>query len=181
MPAGKTRIIKIADYDPQWPVTFAALKQVIETTVGDSLLSVEHVGSTLVPGLAAKPIVDLDVVIESNAVLPDIIQPLARLGYNHRGDLGIPGREAFGREDHDVPRDGTGRTWPHHYLYVCAQDCVELKRHLVFRDYLRQNPHEASSYESLKRRLAQQYPSDIDSYIEGKTAFIEGVLQRAMA
>ena len=126
MPVGKPRIIKIVDYDPQWPVTFAALKRVIETMVGHSLLSVEHVGSTSVPGLAAKPIVDLDVVIESNTVLPEMIQPLARLGYIHRGDLGIPGREAFDREDHDVPRDGTGRTWPDHHLYVCGKDSVEL-------------------------------------------------------
>ena len=181
MLAGKTRRIKIVDYDPQWPVTFAALKRVIETTVGDLLLSVEHVGSTSVPGLAAKPIVDLDAVIETTTALPGMIQRLARLGYLHQGAGDIPGREQFGSSDHGVPRDGSGTTWPDHHLYVCAQDAVELKRHLAFRDYLREHHQEAASYASLKRRLAQQYPSDIDSYVEGKTAFIEGVLQRAMA
>ena len=176
----KTRSINIADYDSQWPLIFAELRRVIETALGGLALSIEHVGSTSIPGLAAKPIIDLDVVIESEALLPHVIQSLSGLGYVHRGDLGIAGREAFGREDHiDVPRDGTGRSWPDHHLYVCAQDSVELARHLAFRDFLRVNPDEASAYYRLKRELAQQYPHDIDSYIKGKSRFIEDVLQRA--
>ncbi len=180
MPVNKTRIIKIVDYDPQWPLIFAELRRVIETALGDLALSIEHVGSTSIPGLAAKPIIDLDVVIGSKALLTNVIQSLSRLGYVHRGDLGIAGMEAFGREDHmDVPRDGTGRSWPDHHLYVCAQDSGELARHLAFRDFLRGNPDEASTYDRLKRELAQQYPHDIDSYIDGKSRFIEEVLRRA--
>ena len=131
-------------------MTFAALQQVIETTARDLLLSAEHVGSTSVPGLAAKPIVDLDVVIATTAV----IQRLAGLGYLHQGDRDVPGRESFGAPDRDIRRDGTGRTWPVHHLNVCAQNAVELQRHLAFRDYLRAHPDPSARYAALKRHLA---------------------------
>jgi GrpB-like predicted nucleotidyltransferase (UPF0157 family) len=175
----KTRTIEVADYDPQWPLAFAGLKRVIEAALGPLALSVEHVGSTAVPGLAAKPTIDLDVVIESKAQLANVIRSLARIGYDHRGDLGIAGREAFGRQGEDVPRDGTGRIWPSHHLYVCARDSKELARHLAFRDHLRSHPDVASTYARLKRDLARQFPHDIDSYIQGKAAFIEDILRRA--
>ncbi len=177
----KTRTIKIFDYDPQWSLVFTALERVLETALGNLALSIEHVGSTSVPKLAAKPIIDIDVVIESNARLPEAIQSLAGLGYFHEGDLGIAGREAFGRQGQDVPRDGTGRTWPNHHLYVCVQDSEELARHLAFRDYLRENPAAVLVYEKLKRQLAQQFPHDIDLYIEGKRTFVEEILERAIA
>ena len=179
MSINKTRTIKIVDYDPQWSLVFTELGRAIETTLGNLALSIEHVGSTSVPGLAAKPIIDLDVVIESNARLPDVIQSLAVLGYVHEGDLGIAGREAFARQGQDVPRDGTGRTWLNHHLYVCVQDSSELKRHLAFRDYLRKNPDAVRAYSELKRQLAQRFPHDIDSYIEGKKTFVEESLKRA--
>ena len=189
MPIGVRRVIRIADYDPQWPLTFAGLKRVIETALGGLALSIEHVGSTSVPGLGAKPIIDLDVVIESRALLPDVVQSLAELGYFHEGDLGVAGREAFGRrgqrrqharEDSDVPRDGTGRSWPDHHLYVCPRDGDALARHLAFRDYLRQHPDEAEAFKALKRRLARQHTHHIDAYTEGKTAFVEAILERAI-
>lgn len=143
-------------------------------------MSIEHVGSTSVPGLAAKPIIDLDVVIESNAQLPEAIESLAQLGYVHEGDLGIAGREAFARQGQDVPRDGTGRMWPNHHLYVCAQDSEELTRHLTFRDYLWKNPNAVLAYTKLKRQLAQQFPHDIESYIQGKRTFIDEIVEHAL-
>jgi GrpB-like predicted nucleotidyltransferase (UPF0157 family) len=175
----KTRTIKIVDYDLQWSLVFTDLKRVLEAALGNLALSIEHVGSTSVPGLAAKPIIDLDVVIESNARLPGVIQSLYQLGYVHQGDLGIVGREAFDRQGQDVPRDGTGRMWSNHHLYVCAQDSAELARHLAFRDHLRKNPDAVLAYGKLKRQLAQEFPHDIESYIQGKRAFVEEILQRA--
>ena len=176
MPTDKTHTIEIADYAPEWPLIFADLKHVIETALGYHVLSIEHVGSTSVPGLAAKPIIDLDVVIESEAIVPNVIEELSELGYRHAGDLGVPGREAFGRSGHDVPYDGTGRTWLSHHLYVCPQQGEELARHLAFRDCLRDNPADALECEGLKRRLARRFRHDIESYIEGKSPFVERIL-----
>lgn len=174
----KTRDIKIVPYDPRWPVVFAGLGRVLKRTLDSLAVSVEHVGSTSVPGLPAKPIIDVDVAIESEGLLPNVAARLATLGYVHEGDKGIPGREAFGREGQDVPRDGSGRAWPAHHLYVCAQDSRELGRHLAFRDFLRSHSSEAAAYASLKRQLAERFPHDIDSYSRGKNEFVEAILER---
>lgn len=173
------RTIEIVAYDPRWPAIFAELSRVVARALGPLALSTEHVGSTSVPGLAAKPIVDMDVVIASRSLLPDVLRALAPLGYIHRGDLGIAGREAFAHEGPDVPRDGSGRVWPAHHLYVCAQDNAELARHLALRGYLRAHPESALAYGELKRRLARQFPHDIEGYIEGKATFIQGILDLA--
>jgi GrpB-like predicted nucleotidyltransferase (UPF0157 family) len=171
--------ITIAEYDPQWPVTFAAVRHVLAKTLGTLALAIEHVGSTAIPGLAAKPILDLDVVVAYREYLPDVIEALSLLGYFHQGDLGIVGREAFGRRSPDVPRDGRGRTWPPHHLYVCAHDSAELARHITFRDYLRQTPEAVEAYAKLKRRLAEDFAHDHEAYAQHKTGFVEDMLRRA--
>ncbi len=159
----------VADYDPAWPRLFEELRDRVVAALGDLVVAVEHVGSTAVPGLPAKPIVDLDVVIATAADLPAAIERLATLGYVHRGDLGIPGREAFSRPS-DTP--------PHH-LYVCARDSTELRRHLLFRDYLRTHPEDARAYGALKRQLATRFRDDREAYTEAKSAFVAEILRRA--
>ncbi len=159
----------VVDYDPAWPRLFEGLRDRVVAALGDLVVAVEHVGSTAVPGLPAKPIVDLDVVILTAAELPAAIERLATLGYVHRGDLGIPGREAFSR-----PLD----TPPHH-LYVCAWDSAELRRHLLFRDYLRTDPEDARAYGALKRQLAARFRDDREAYTEAKSAFVAEILRRA--
>ena len=105
------RPVVIVPYDPAWPLIFEGLRDVHASALGRLALAIEHVGSTAVPGLAAKPIDDVDVAIPSRSVLSEVIALLARLGYRHQGDLGVPGREAFAREgSEDVPRAGTGRS-----------------------------------------------------------------------
>jgi GrpB-like predicted nucleotidyltransferase (UPF0157 family) len=177
----RMRRVEVVDYDPQWAITFGELKSVFEAKVGDLAQGIEHVGSTSIPGLPAKPIIDLDIVIESYEILPIVIAHLAELGYTHLGDLDVPGREAFKREGEDVPREGTGRTWPTHNLYVCPQAGEGLVQHLAFRDYLRTHPQELPVYGSLKRQLAKQFPTDIEAYTQGKAAYIQSVLRRAVA
>lgn len=172
--------IVVSDYDPQWPRIFTELAEVIKATLGELALRIEHVGSTSVPGLAAKPTIDIDVVIESPGLLPEVAEKLAKLGYFHNGDQGIPGREAFRRPDPTVPQDGTGREWFRHNLYVCAKDARELARHTAFRDYLRQHPEVVQEYAALKRQLAQQFTFDIDGYVDGKADFIEGIYRRVI-
>jgi GrpB-like predicted nucleotidyltransferase (UPF0157 family) len=176
----KQRIVEIVDYDPEWPQLFLELKSIIAAKLGDLALAIEHIGSTSVLGLAAKPIIDLDVVIASNKVLSEVVYLLENLGYKHEGNKGILGREAFAREASDVPRNGTGKIWPKHHLYVCPQNSTALARHLTFRDYLRNNPDQVLAYGELKRKLAQRFRYDIDSYCEAKTQFVEDILKQAL-
>ena len=154
-------------YDPTWPATFVALRSVYVHALGDAVLAVEHVGSTAVPGLVAKPVIDIDLVVA----------PHAALGYRHVGDQGIAGREVFKRGDRiDVPADGTDRSWPAHHLYACAPESTELRRHLVFRDWLRARPEHAAAYAALTQQLAATHDGDRERYTEGKTAFVEAAL-----
>ncbi len=132
-------------------------------------MSVEHVGSTAVPGLAAKPIIDMDVVVASSDKLPEAIERLASLGYVHRGNLGIDGREAF-----DSPRG-----LPAHHLYVCLRESAALANHLALRDFLRHDSVAVAEYGRIKRQLAERFPNDIDGYVAGKTDFILTVLRGA--
>jgi GrpB-like predicted nucleotidyltransferase (UPF0157 family) len=174
----KLRKIEIVAYDPNWPQLFQELSRIILTAAGDLILRIEHVGSTSVHGLDAKPIIDLDVVISTRDYLPEISVRLAGIGYVHNGDQGVEGREAFKRESEDVPRDGTGRNWPMHHLYICAEGNPELIRHVTFRDYLRNSPEAAKAYEKLKYQLAQQYQYNADAYCEAKTSFIKSILEK---
>jgi GrpB-like predicted nucleotidyltransferase (UPF0157 family) len=172
----------IVPYDPAWPAAARALAQVYAAALSDLTTAVEHVGSTSVPGLAAKPIIDINIVIASRALLPEVIERLASLGYQHQGDLGIVEREAFkGDGSDEVPRDGSGRHWPAHHLYVCAADNEELRRQILFRDWLRTHPEDADAYGALKEQLAQRFRHDREGYTNAKTAFIEEVLRAAEA
>lgn len=175
-PPGPTRTIEIVDYTPVWPETFVDLRRALVAALGGLALRIEHVGSTAVPGLAAKPIIDLDVVVGSRRSLPSVVTALAEIGYFHEGDGDVPGREQFGRGDRTVPRDGSGREWPDHHLYVCPHDSEALRRHLAFRDHLRSNPDSALQYEKFKRDLARRHSHDIESYSDGKGEFVEQVI-----
>jgi GrpB-like predicted nucleotidyltransferase (UPF0157 family) len=161
----------IVDYDPRWPQLFEELRAPVAAALGDLVVVVEHVGSTAVPGLAAKPIIDMDVVVPSVGRVPEAIVRLAPLGYAHRGDLGISGREAF--------TSPAGK--PRRHLYICALDSRELRRHLAFRDYLLTHPDEAKAYGELKQAAALSFTDDRIAYNEAKTEFVERVLQRALS
>ncbi|MBC9930259.1 GrpB family protein [Chitinophaga qingshengii] len=170
------RTITVVPYNTAWADTFEQLAAIYRAQLGKLTTGIEHVGSTSVPGLPAKPILDIDILISQPADLPPVVAVLEQLGYTWRGDLGIPGREAFGRNDDGVPRDGSGTQWPAHHLYVCLEGCTSLKNHLQLRNYLRQHPEAVRQYGRLKQELAAKYPNDIDSYVEGKTAFITAIL-----
>jgi GrpB-like predicted nucleotidyltransferase (UPF0157 family) len=172
--------VVVVPYDPAWPANFEALRTVLAAALGDVVRGIHHVGSTAVPGLPAKPILDLDVESASPADLAECIRRLGRLGYRAVGDLGIAGREAFDLEGPDVPRDGSGRRWPEHHLYVCASDAAELRRHLQLRDFLRASPARAAEYAALKRNLATWYREDREGYTRGKSELIASILADAV-
>jgi GrpB-like predicted nucleotidyltransferase (UPF0157 family) len=166
--------IVIVDYSPEWPGQFEALRHRIASVLGGLAARIEHVGSTAVPGLAAKPIIDLDVLLASANDLPAAIRSLASIGYEHQGDLGVPGREAF------TTQTGSPQSWSHH-LYVFTDSSGEFSRHLAFRDYLRGSPEDAQAYGELKRMLALRFNEDRIAYNEGKTRFVCEVLRQELS
>jgi GrpB-like predicted nucleotidyltransferase (UPF0157 family) len=166
---GSSSKIVVQDYDPDWPQLFERLRLRISVALGPIAAAIEHVGSTSVSGLAAKPTIDIDVLLRSAADLPLAIARLASIGYVHRGDLGVIGREAFRTPPNDLP----------HHLYVCPPENQEYRRHISFRDYLRAHSEDARRYASLKRELAARYGNDRETYNQGKSKFVEEILQRA--
>lgn len=153
----RTRHVVVEDYNPNWKYEFEKIQAELMTVLTD-VIAIEHVGSTSVEGLAAKPIIDIDIVIEDN--FEEVKNQLGTIGYIHEGDLGISGREAFKYIDKDCVMA--------HHLYVCNKSNEELHRHITFRDYLRNNKKERERYSLIKKEMAAKYPEDIDSYISGK-------------
>ena len=131
----------------------------------------EHVGSTSVPGLAAKPVIDIAIVVKSPKEVALAIESLQSAGYVHLGNLGIRGREAFRNPQNDTT----------YHLYVCEKDGLGLKNQLELRNYLRLHHEEARAYGELKKGLVQKFPFDIESYVRGKTDFVLEILQSSGA
>lgn len=160
-----TKEVIVVPYDPQWPISYETLKNFLRTLLKDIALTIEHVGSTSVPGLAAKPIIDCDVVIKRGD-LPRVEFLLEPFGFVNRGDLGIPERYAFAGPDLGF----------RYHLYVAYPDSIAYLEHLTLRDTLRIRPDLREEYAALKCQLASVYRFDIDAYIEGKTALIQKIL-----
>ncbi len=171
--------IIVLDYSSNWKNHFEDLKSHLLPKLKNLIRSIEHVGSTSVEGLAAKPVIDLDIVIQDDDLIEkDVINILKTFGYLHIGNLGITGREAFKKESEFVPYSSPEKIWPAHNLYLCKEGSIGLRNHTALRDYLRNNPEERDAYSILKKELAQKFPEDIDAYIDGKTAFITNILAK---
>ncbi|MBK7869167.1 MAG: GrpB family protein [Saprospiraceae bacterium] len=168
-------------YQESWVHDFNKIKEVIKERLWDVAIQIEHIGSTAVKNLAAKPIIDIDIVYDKNTSFEAIKSRLEKLGYHHHGDQGINGREVFKRntlnEQHPVLD-----TIKHH-LYVCHIENEELQRHLVFRDYLIKHEQERKAYEQLKYEIAQMANQDRKVYAALKEmmakAFIASILEKA--
>lgn len=173
-------MIVISDYNEAWPVWFEEIADCLweELSAESSLLKVEHVGSTAVPGLPARPTLDIHVVAAGASSMDTLIRELGRMGYAHQGQLGVPGREVFRRKGPDAPFRIPKRDWAPHRLYASAAGSRELERHLVFRDRLRQHRDDRDAYADLKRRLAVSHATDVQAYLDGKTEFVEEMLRQ---
>ena len=143
-----TRNIVVLPYDEKWAQAFLDIKSELDAVLGGLPISIEHVGSTSVQGLAAKPIIDIDVVVRRTDV-GAAIKALATIGYEHEGNGGIEDREMF-------KYSGKENLMEHH-LYVCPEDSAELKRHVLFRDYLRAHPDAVQAYSQIKKEAAELY------------------------
>jgi GrpB-like predicted nucleotidyltransferase (UPF0157 family) len=162
------REIVIVDYDPRWPAQFQHHAEILSRVLGSKVLAIEHVGSTSVPGLAAKPIIDLDILVEDSsdeaAYLPAVVQA----GYVLRvREPDWHQHRMFRTPELDV------------HVHIFSEGCVEFTRHRVFRDHLRTCPDDRLRYESVKRKLAREDWSDMNAYARAKTEVVEQILARA--
>ena len=161
----ETKKVVVLPYDRSWKYAFEEIKREIEDAIGDLIIGIEHVGSTSVEGLSAKPIIDIDVIIKDYSIFAAVVSRLEAIGYIHEGDLGIKEREAFKYSDKSYLQQ--------HHLYVCPQQSEELQRHITFRDFLVNNPEAVKKYGAVKEKAAQLFPNNIEKYIEYKSHCIE--------
>lgn len=166
----KSKGVIVVPYRAQWIEEFKRIKDYLSNSLEDCTLGIEHVGSTSVEGLAAKPVIDLDVIIEDRKKFETVKNRLESLGYFHQGDQGIADREAF-------RYDGKSEFMAHH-LYVCPKDSEELKRHLVFRDHLRSHKEDRERYSAVKMEAAEKFPWDREQYMAYKSAVIEEIYRK---
>eukprot|EP01135_Chromosphaera_perkinsii_P010338 Nk52_evm10s2118 gene=Nk52_evmTU10s2118 len=164
-------VVRVECYNPEWAQAYLGIKDRLWPVVGPYAIGIEHVGSTSVPGLAAKPVIDIDIVFSGKSEdLEEIKQGLEKIGYAYNGDQGIPERFAF---------KYTGSTpIMRHNLYACVDGCLALRNHIMIRDHLRENEADREAYGALKQQLVEKYSDDINAYCENKTDFLVDVLSR---
>ncbi len=172
--------IILADYDPAWPVLFAEEEVWLREAIGEWAADIQHVGSTAIPGIAAKPIIDIAIHLRSLLDGFKCITPLVELGYECLGEYGIPGRIYF-RKGTSTPlpgqsHGGVGRT---HQIHMYETGHEQYEKQIVFRDYLRSRAEAAREYEGLKRELAVRHAGDLEAYAMAKSDFVREVLRRA--
>ena len=159
-------MIEVVDWSPRWAEQFDEVAGVLRTALADvPSARVEHVGSTSVPGLAAKPILDIDVIVPAQDVAA-AVEALESIGYAHRGDLGVAGREAF-----LAPGE------PRRNVYVCTAGTTHVRNHLAVRDVLRSRADLRDAYAAAKQALAADPAMDIDTYVAGKSGVLQQVLE----
>ena len=164
----KKGIVKLVPHEEEWHQLFADEKARLQDVVGEIILAIEHIGSTSICGISAKPVLDIAVAIEKYSDGDKCVAPLEDLGYEYRGAHGIAERRYFVR--------GAPRT---HHLHMLEVKSDAWRGHLLFRDCLRRNSMIAAEYDNLKKNLALTYAKDRVAYLAGKTEFIENVLLRA--
>jgi GrpB-like predicted nucleotidyltransferase (UPF0157 family) len=159
--------IILAPHDASWAADFETEAAAVRTALGEVLLALHHIGSTAIPGIAAKPVIDMLAVVSGVGVLDRRADTLVALGYEAMGEFGIPGRRYFRKSSPEGVRT--------HQIHAFATGSPEVDRHLRFRDYLRAHPLEAQQYSALKQELAQRFGHDIEGYAAAKTDFIRRI------
>ena len=160
--------VRLVPYDSTWPLEFATEAARIERACAGLPLELEHIGSTAVPGLAAKPVIDILAGRPGNIAGATFVAAFHQLGYEHKGAYGVPGRNYF--------RRGSPRT---HHVHLVSTSSDFWHDHLLFRNYLRSHPDIAREYETIKRELAAMYVMDREQYTDAKGPFIRSIVRRA--
>ena len=168
----KPRRVRVVPHDPAWKEAFEAEAVALRSVLGDEALAIHHIGSTSVPDLRAKPTIDILVEVQKIETLDDLEEPMAENDYEAWGEYGIPGRRFF-----------TKTRGPERLCNVHAFEAgtPEVERHLAFRNYLVEHPETARAYGNLKKNLAAKFPTDIESYMDGKDAFVKETEREALS
>jgi GrpB-like predicted nucleotidyltransferase (UPF0157 family) len=167
----KRGVVELKPHNPKWRELYEEEEVLVSKAVSAFLIEIQHIGSTAIPGIMAKPIIDIALAIDSLENVEKIIKPLEEIGYTYRGEAGIPHRHLFVKGSEDF------RT---HHMHVMHRSHYEWKKHIVFRDYLRKHPKEAKEYSNLKLKLEKEFKEDRESYTESKSEFIESILEKAI-
>ncbi|WP_339061242.1 GrpB family protein [Tepidibacillus marianensis] len=162
--------VVVTSYNPQWSGLFELEAAKISEVFGEELIAVHHIGSTSVPGLKAKPIIDIMPVVRDIEVVDKFNDKMVALGYEPMGEFGISGRRFF-------RKGGDERT---HHIHIFQLDSVDVERHLAFRDFFRQHSDDAKRYGELKQLLSERYSYNIEAYIDGKNDFVKELEQKAI-
>lgn len=163
--------IRVTDHDPSWPEEFKREAALLKDILKDELTAIHHIGSTAVPGLKAKPVIDIMPVVKDIGKIDAFRGAFENAGYEYMGEFGIPGRRF-------LKKGGRHRTHNVHIFGAGSES--EIRRHLAVRDYLKTHPREAAKYGALKEKLAALYPEDIDGYCDGKDAFVKALEKKAL-
>lgn len=163
--------VEVVPHNPRWREAFEAEAKQVADALGENVVAVHHVGSTAIPDIYAKPVIDLLVEVRDIDEVDGRSPSMESLGYEVMGEYGIRGRRYFRKDD----REGI-RT---HHIHAFEAGSAEVVRHLAFRDYMIAHPADAQRYSELKRKLADEHPQSMDGYIDGKDGFIKEIDRRA--
>jgi GrpB-like predicted nucleotidyltransferase (UPF0157 family) len=162
-------VVRLAPYTTDWERLFEEERTRLQSAIGEHVLDIQHVGSTSIPGMTAKPIIDIAIAVESFEAASACIEPMKQIGYEYAGENGIPRRHYFVKRDPSTT----------HHVHMLEQQSQEWENHLLFRDHLRSHPEAAEAYAALKTQLADELPRDRDAYTNGKAPFIKRILRLA--
>ncbi len=163
--------IQMVPHNPEWRQAFRQEAEQIAAALDEDVVTVHHMGSTAIPGIYAKPVLDMLLVVRSVEALDEKQSEIEALGYEARGEYGIPGRRFYHRDNSQGDRT--------HQIHAFKVGSPQIARHLAFRDYMIAHPKAAQEYSDLKRELAAKHPSDIEAYMDGKDAFIQEIDRQA--
>lgn len=167
----RKQIIEVVSYNPDWPKQFEEEASKITPIFSDNLVAIHHIGSTAVPGLAAKPTIDILIEVKNIELVDSYNPQMERLDYEAWGEYKIPGRRFFVK----------GEVKRTHHVHVFQVGSSDIPRHLYFRDYLISHPDEAKKYAHLKITLAQQFSQDRRGYVQNKEEYVKALEERAVA
>lgn len=163
--------VEVVRHNPQWRDAFEAEAKHVAAALGENVVAIHHIGSTAIPIIYAKPVVDLLVEVRDITEADGQSSAMESLGYEVMGEYGIPGRRYFRKDNQEGIRT--------HNIHAFEAGSAEVERHLAFRDYMIAHPVDAQRYSELKRKLAEEHPQSMDGYIDGKDGFIKEIDRRA--
>ncbi|MFW9832826.1 MAG: GrpB family protein [Candidatus Thorarchaeota archaeon] len=167
-----TREVKVVPYNNDWPRLYQLEIVSLRKVLGNEIVSASHIGSTSIPGMLAKPIIDILLEVKSISKIDDYNDDMVKLGYSPRGEYGIPDRRYFSKGDSNDVRT--------HHVHAFQSGNIGLERHLAFREYMITHPEDAREYAQLKLNLARVFQWDIDGYCKGKESYIDDMEKKAL-